>query len=285
MNVMTDPDALIDQPGRVQVIRRAVETAVDGIDPLIGMYQPYVDGLSELPRDGRFLLVGNHSRLGIEGVLIPYIVRKEIGIRVRPLTDRAFAMMPWPLPDLLAACGATVGAAENVRKLAQEGQPIAVFPGGRREITKFDGEEYTLNWADRAGFARLAVEHRYPIVPVAAVGGDDVYRSFTSRDGWWGRLTQGATQMVAGKADMGLPLVHGVGVTMIPRPQRMYLKFGTPIVTDPPTDVAEPRWVGDVRDRVKGAIEADLAELLHLRDNDPFSGLNPLQHCNAVQPR
>lgn len=284
MNVMSDPQTLIDQPARVQVMRRGIEALADGAAPLIDIYNPYVEGSSDLPRDKRFLLVGNHSRIGIEGVLIPYLVRREIGIRVRPLTDRAFASLPWPVPDLLAASGATVGAPDNVQELARNDQPILVFPGGRREVMKFKGEEYTLNWGDRAGFAKLAVDNDYPIVPVASVGGDDIYHSFTSRDGLWGKLTEGVTRLATGKSDMGMPLLHGAGVTLLPRPQRIYLKFGQPIATTRRKGVGEDKWVATVRDQTKDALEAGISELLEIRCGDPYRELNPLAHTKAVRP-
>ncbi|MCW2653506.1 MAG: hypothetical protein JWR32_4482 [Mycobacterium sp.] len=44
-------------------------------------------------------------------------------------------------------------------------------------MPKFKGEEYTLRWQGRSGFARLSLRHNYPIVPVGLVGGDDVYQS------------------------------------------------------------------------------------------------------------
>ncbi|MDT5339221.1 MAG: hypothetical protein QOD90_4726, partial [Mycobacterium sp.] len=189
---MTKPvniDAIIDQPQRVRAWRRVVETIADGITPLVDLYRPYVDGLHGLPRDGRFLLVGNHTQISSEGPLIAYLVRREIGIRVRPLTDRRMGSMRGLNGDIFAACGAVVGAPETARELMRHDEPILVFPGGGREIVKFKGEEYILRWQGRAGFARLAVENDYPIVPVGLVGGDDVYRSLTTREGRWGRLS------------------------------------------------------------------------------------------------
>lgn len=284
MSSMTNPDTLIDQPARVQTLRRAVEFLADNLDPILDTYQPYVDGLSNLPRDGRFLLVGNHTRVGLEGVLIPYVVRREIGIRVRPLTDRMFASMPWPVPDLLAACGAAVGAPDNVGALMCNNEPVAVFPGGRREITKFAGEEYRLLWGDRAGFAALAVANDYPIVPVASVGGDDVYRSVTTRDGRWGRLTEGVTRLVTGKSGMGLPLWRGVGTTLIPSPQRIYLQFGHPITASEAAGITAEERVADVREQTRLSLEAGLAGLLTVRNSDPYRDLNPLHHAAAVRP-
>ncbi len=276
MSVMTDTGSLMDQPGRVRAIRRAVQTVADRIDPLVGLCRPYVEGLDRLPRDGRFLLVGNHTQAGIEGFLIPYLVRREIGRLVRPLTDRAFGNMPPPMADLLAACGATVGAPESARELMQHGEPILVFPGGGREISKFKGEENTLNWEGRAGFARLAVENDYPIVPVALLGGDEIYQSFTTRDGLWGRFSQALAGKLPGKPDTPMPLLHGLGPTLIPQPQRMYVRFGAPI---------RGTQTDELREQTKDALEGALADLIRVRAEDPYRRLNPLAWTAAVRPK
>lgn len=284
MTVMTDTANLMNQPGRIRAIRRVIETVADGAAPLVDLYRPYLDGLEHLPRDGRFLLVGNHTQSGTEGFLIPYVVRRELDTLVRPLTDRAFGKMPGPAADLLAACGATVGAPESARELMRHDQPILVFPGGGREIAKFKGEENTLNWRGRAGFARIAAEHDYPIVPAGLIGGDDVYRSFTTRDGAWGRFSAGLSKRLAGKPDMAMPLLRGIGPTMIPRPQRMYLGFAEPIDTTRPAGVAAEDWAEMVKTRTQESLEAVLAELQEIRAGDPYRELNPLAWRDAVQP-
>lgn len=281
---MTDTANLMNQPRRIRAIRRVVETVADGAAPLVDLYRPYLDGLEHLPRDGRFLLVGNHTQSGTEGFLIPYVVRRELDMLVRPLTDRAFGKMPGPAADLLAACGATVGAPESARELMLHDQPILVFPGGGREIAKFKGEENTLNWRGRAGFARIAAEQSYPIVPAGLIGGDDVYHSFTTRDGTWGRFSAGLSKRLAGKPDMAMPLLRGIGPTMIPRPQRMYLRFAEPIDTTPPTGVAAEDWAEMVKARTQESLEAVLAELQEIRAGDPYRELNPLAWRDAVQP-
>ena len=56
----------------------------------------------------------------------------------------------------------------------RDDQTILVFPGGSREVNKRRGQQYQLLWGQRMGFARLAFEHGYPIVPCAAVGADDM---------------------------------------------------------------------------------------------------------------
>ena len=284
---MTTPanvDAIMNQPPRIRALRRMVEVVADRAVPLIDLYRPYVDGLAHLPADGRFLLVGNHTQFGAEALLIPYFVRRAVGSRVRPLTDRRFGRMGGPVGDLFAAAGAVVGDPETARELMRNDEPILVFPGGGREIPKFKGEEHTLRWEGRAGFARLAVEHDYPIVPAALVGGDDVYRSFTTRDGWWGRVSQGVSERLSGRSDMAVPLICGIGPTLIPRPQRMYLRFATPIATTKPARVSGEKWVATVKQKTRESLEQTLGELVELRATDPYRELNPLTWHRATQP-
>jgi 1-acyl-sn-glycerol-3-phosphate acyltransferase len=277
-------DVIMNQPGRVQALRRMVETIADGAAPLIDLYRPYVDRLHHLPRDGRLLLVGNHTQFGAEGLLIPLLVRRAIGTRVRPLTDKNFGRMGGLPGDLLAAAGAVVGAPETARELMVHDEPILVFPGGGREIAKFKGEEYTLRWQGRTGFARLAVEYSYPIVPVGLVGGDDVYRSMTTREGRWGRLSQSLTERLSGRGDMAMPLMRGIGPTLIPRPQRMYLRFGNPIDTAKPARISEEKWACTVKQNTQQSLEQILADLQEIRGSDPYRELNPLAWRNATMP-
>jgi 1-acyl-sn-glycerol-3-phosphate acyltransferase len=279
-----DIDAIMNQPGRVQAWRRVAETVADGVGPLVDLSRPYVDGLQNLPRDGRFLLVGNHTQGGIEAVLIPYLVRRAIGMRVRPLADRGLGRMRGPAGDLFAACGVVVGAPETARELMRHDEPILVFPGGGREIPKFKGEENTLRWQGRSGFARLSVGNDYPIVPVGLIGGDDMYRSLTTREGRWGRLSQGLTEKLSGRTDMAMPLVHGIGPTLIPRPQRMYLRFAAPIDATKPARVSEEKWVAAVKQNTQESLEQVLADLLAIRNGDPYRELNPLAWRNATRP-
>jgi 1-acyl-sn-glycerol-3-phosphate acyltransferase len=282
--VAVNIDTIINQPRRVRVLRRVVETVGDGLGPLVNLYWPHVDGLQHLPRDGRFLLVGNHTQSSVEALLISYFVRRSIGTRVRPLAVRDMGRMRGPAGDLFAAYGAVVGAPETARELMRHNETILVFPGGGREIAKFKGEEHTLRWQGRSGFARLSVENKYPVVPVGLVGGDDIYQSLTTRGGRWGRLSQELTEKLSGRPDMALPLMRGIGPTLIPRPQRMYLRFAAPIDTTKPARITEEKWVAAVKQNTQESLEQTLADLLVIRSSDPYRELNPLAWRTATQP-
>ena len=81
-----------------------------------------------------------------------------------------------------------------------------------------------------------------------------------------------------------MPLVRGVGPTLIPRPQRMYLAFGQPISTTRPDRTSAVNWLDTVRENTRQSLEGILADLQAVRDHDPFRKLNPLAWPNAVQP-
>jgi 1-acyl-sn-glycerol-3-phosphate acyltransferase len=278
-----DLDAVINHPRRVQLLRGAVEKIHDGVAPFIDLSRPYVSGLEMLPADGRFLLVGNHTQfVGGEVLLIPHFVRRAINVRVRPLADRRFGQQRGFGRDLMTAYGGVVGAPETARELMRHNETILVFPGGGREIAKFKGEEYHLNWNGRSGFARIAVENDYPIVPVGLVGGDDVYKSLIARDSVLGRLSQTISTKLTGRADMAMPLMRGIGPTLIPRPQRMYLLFGEAIDTTKPVRVSAENWVATVRKNTQESLESILTDLLAVRASDPFRELHPSAWSHAV---
>jgi 1-acyl-sn-glycerol-3-phosphate acyltransferase len=256
----------------------------DHVEPLLALSKPYISGLDTLPNDGRFLLVGNHTYAGPETLLIPYAVRRQIGKRVRPLADRQFGHLKGFAAELMAAFGAIVGTPHGARELMHSNEPILVFPGGGREMVKSSDELYSLQWDGRAGFARLAVENNYPIVPVALVGGDDVYKILTTSDGLWGRISTSVGRRLSGRSDATFPLVRGVGPTLVPRPQRMYLRFSPPIDTTQHKTVSSATWVGTVRDRVKTDLESNLSDLLRIRETDPYRHLAPVAWRRAVTP-
>lgn len=274
---------LVNQSKRVQALSKAIFTVADRLHPVVDLCKPYVDGLENLPRDGRFLLVGNHTSFGMaEIVLIPYFVHRELGVRVRGLAERRLASQRGLPGDLLAAAGAVVGNQENGSQLMRHGETLLVFPGGGREMPKFKGEEYQLFWNGRSGFARLAIAHDYPIVPVGLVGGDDVFHSFVERDSAWGRMGRLVSKHVLRQPEVNIPLIHGIGPTLIPRPQRMYLSFGTPIETSKPARMSAAKWEATVKQRTQTALESLLADLQDLRSSDPFRNLNPLGWQSAL---
>lgn len=277
---------LTNQPPRVEALRRAIFTVADGLRDAIDISRIYVDGLENLPADGRFLLVGNHTTAGWpEIVLTPYFVHRHLGVRVRGLADKRVTQVKGLQRDLIEAVGAVPGQPDIGAELMRRDETILVFPGGGRDMLKFKGEEYQLNWEGRSGFARLAIAHDYPIVPVGLVGGDDVFHSLVARNSAWERMTRTLGERMHGLAGVGVPVMRGLGPTFLPRPQRMYLRFGQPISTIRPARMRADKWEAAVKQRTQTALETVLSDLQELRRGDPFRNLNPLRWGAALRPR
>jgi 1-acyl-sn-glycerol-3-phosphate acyltransferase len=244
----------------------AMDRLVSLLEPFRRITQPKFYGIENLPDDGS-LLVGNHTIYGF--LDLPFMmaeVWKRRRIAIRGLGEHAHYAVPvWR--DLLGACGMVRGTRDNVRALMRDHQTILVYPGGAREVNKRRGQQYQLLWGERMGFARLAIEQGYPIVPVAAVGADDMLDVTVDQNTpVYGQLAA-AYEKVMGFPTP--PVVHGVGLTAIPRPERLYFWFGEPVDTTSFADHNDDTAARTIRDETKQAVLAGIQFLRDERDKDP----------------
>ncbi|MBI3784667.1 MAG: acyltransferase family protein [Deltaproteobacteria bacterium] len=242
------------------------------LEPWQWLTSPRFFGEGHVPSRGPFLLVGNHTLMGVLDVPLMVLgLHERRGVLVRSLGDHLHFKVPlWR--DLLTRFGTVDGTRENCEALMRAGEPILVFPGGGREVFKHKGEQYHLIWKSRIGFAALAIKHGYPIVPFAAVGAEECYDILVDSDEMRHSPIGPLLERLVPRADEIPPLVRGIGP--LPRPQRFYFWFGAPIGT--------ARYAGGqddqivcmrLRRRVQRAIEKGIAFLLNERKRDPQSNL------------
>ena len=244
----------------------AMDRLVSLLEPFRRITQPKFYGIENLPDDGS-LLVGNHTIYGF--LDLPFMmaeVWKRRRIAIRGLGEHAHYAVPvWR--DLLGACGMVRGTRDNVRALMRDHQTILVYPGGAREVNKRRGQQYQLLWGERMGFARLAIEQGYPIVPVAAVGVDDMLDVTVDQNTpVYGQLAA-AYEKVMGFPTP--PVVRGIGLTGIPRPERLYFWFDEPIDTTRFAGQDDDTAARTLRDEVERAVLAGIQFLRDERDQDP----------------
>lgn len=237
------------------------------IEPLRKLINPKVYGIDNVPRRGA-LLVGNHTLMGVLDAPLMCAELWERGRIVRSLGDHAHFKVPgWR--GLLTSYGVVRGTRANTAELMRQGELVLVFPGGGREVSKRKGEKYQLVWKNRMGFARLAIQHGYPIVPFASVGSEEALDIVVDADSPLLAPTRMIIEKVLGTPD-ATPVVRGIGLTPIPRPERQYYWFGEPIETTAVSGRhSEETVVRHVRESTKVAIEKGIAFLLDERDNDP----------------
>ena len=250
---------------------RSIDRLVAMAAPLLRVSRPRVYGLENLPADGS-LLVGNHTIYGfLDLPLMMAEIWKRRRLAIRGLGEHAHYAVPvWR--DLLAVGGMVRGTRENVRALMRERQTVLVFPGGSREVNKHRGQEYQLLWRERIGFARLAIEYGYPVVPFAAVGAEEMLDVIVDQTTpIYGDFARIYEKLVGFPTP---PIVRGVGLTPIPRPERLYFWFGEPIDSarfgSRYDDTGAARAL---RDQVKQAVLGGIQLLRDERDQDPNRGL------------
>lgn len=237
--------------------------------------QPQLHGLEHLDPQRPALYVGNHTLYGvIDAPLMVLETYEKTGIYFRSLGDHLHFDIPVWGKQLLRF-GAVPGTPENCTALMQAGEHIIVYPGGAREVMKNKGEEYRLVWKRRTGFARMAMQNGYDIIPFAAIGADDVYDirydSNTFRESLLGKLAKGTGLLdkVWRGGDTFAPLVSGLGGTSLPRPEKMYFMFGERIATrhlQAAWKNPEAQW--QVRHEVEAAIYKQMDELFEIRAKD-----------------
>jgi len=102
---------------------------------------------------------------------------------------------------------------------------VLVFPGGGREVARHRGDHYPLLWRERIGFARLALEFSYTVVPFSMIGVDEMWDVLVDADDPLYAPVRALATRVDVDPELLWPLVRGLGPTPLPRPQRIYGRF------------------------------------------------------------
>jgi 1-acyl-sn-glycerol-3-phosphate acyltransferase len=265
----------LEDGGALPVVRRPPETALAVVRALLAPWRwltgPKFLGLENIPGGEPVLLAGNHT---LEGMLdLPLMVLglwEERQVFAHGMADHIHFQVPgWR--DFLRSFGAVDGTRENCRTLMRARESILIYPGGAREVFKRKGEKYRLLWEGRTGFARLAIEHGYPIVPFAAVGAEECYDILVDAGDLLALPVIGdILRRFVPRVDVLPPLVRGAALSPLPRPERFYFWFGTPIETRPyHAHADDPAAHLAVRERVQRAVEGGIRRLLAERERDP----------------
>lgn len=242
------------------------------LEPWRLLTAPVFHGVEQVPTDRPFLLVGNHTLMGVLDVPLMLLgLYERTGMIVRSLGDHIHFQVPlWR--DLLLRFGTVDGTRENCTALMRAGESILVFPGGAREVFKHKGERYHLVWKNRTGFAALAIKHGYPIVPFSAVGAEECYDILIDSDEMRHSPLGPVLEWLTPRPDEMPPVVAGIGP--LPRPQRFYFRFATPIETRPWSGRAASQAAClELRAEVARAIERGITLLRREQRRDPEATL------------
>lgn len=138
-------------------------------------------GVENIPGEGRGILVGNHS-----GLLPLDAAMMTIGMfdfhhsprRIRYLITDWFFHLPF-FGEWMKKTGQVRGTLVNAEKLLSNEELIGIYPEGIRGVGKPFSDRYRL--IDfHPGFVKLAIATQSPLIPVATIGGDEIFPNFSN---------------------------------------------------------------------------------------------------------
>jgi 1-acyl-sn-glycerol-3-phosphate acyltransferase len=143
------------------------------VRPLVRLaFRPRFEGTENLPSQGPYLLVSNHSGAGnaeIMSLVIFFLQRHEtigpIAAMVHPLSFNA-----WPHGTWMRRLGAIPSTYAAALAALAQGVSVLVMPGGDHEDQRPIWQARRVDFAGRKGFLKIARQAKVPIVPMGISG-------------------------------------------------------------------------------------------------------------------
>lgn len=221
----------------------AVERAVRTTAPLYDRYfRVTAHGVERVPREGRAILVANHSgALPVDGAMLWLDVLRRTGRVPRMVADRMIPSLPF-VGTMFARVGVVSGTRANVRRLLERDELLVIFPEGITGVAKPTEQRYRLqDW--RVGHAELAIRHGAPIIPAAIIGAEES----------WPLVGRATGVHLFGAPYLPIPLGP------VPLPVHYEIYYGAPICFDEGL-ADDPATIAAAAARTRAAVEQLIAE-------------------------
>lgn len=135
------------------------------------MWPASFHGFETLPKHDRFIVVANHSGMGMAELwaLILFWHERGAGRRIAPMAHPGAFKVP-PIAYFLRGLGAVEATRRGAAAARAAGAPLLLFPGGDHEAIRPLWQAHRVDFAGRKGWIRLAREHRLAVVPMCITG-------------------------------------------------------------------------------------------------------------------
>lgn len=140
------------------------------------LFRPWVKGLGHVPQEGAAILASNHLSVS-DSIFMPaqlerqvhFLAKKEYftGTGPRGWLTRKFFEATHQLPMDRAGGKASLDSLRSGLDVLRDGKLLGIYPEGTRSP---DGRLYR----GKLGVAKLALNARVPVVPIAMIGTDKV---------------------------------------------------------------------------------------------------------------
>lgn len=228
-------------------------------------FRTEVGGLEHVPAEGAGLVVGNHSgTVALDALILSTALHDRHPARryLRLLGADLVFRMP-VVSELARKTGGTVACNPDAERLLGNGELVGVFPEGFKGVGKLYADRYKLQRFGRGGFVSAALRTGTPIVPVAIVGGEEIYPMLADL-----KPLARLLKLPYFPVTPTFPWLGPLG--MVPLPSKWLIEFCPPIPTAHLRDSADdPLVVFNLADQVRETIQQTLHKLLERRP-DPF---------------
>jgi 1-acyl-sn-glycerol-3-phosphate acyltransferase len=217
-------------------------------------------GVANVPAHGRAMLVSNHS-----GSLFPFDASMITGaiMKEHPLPRwPRFMVLDWAfaLPFLSAfmrKVGGVPASPHNALRILAGDGLMMVFPEGVKGTGKAFADRYRLQRFGRGGFVEVALRTGSPIVPVAVVGGEEIYPKIAD--------SQLLARAIGAPYVPITPTFPWLGLLgLVPLPSKWRIEFCAPILLDGlgPEAADDRQLVFEISEQVRETIQQKLYENL-----------------------
>jgi 1-acyl-sn-glycerol-3-phosphate acyltransferase len=139
---------------------------------LLAVYRPWVEGAENVPASGPAIIAGNHLTV-VDSLFMPLVIERRVTFLaksdyftergVKGWLKRIFFGGTGNVPIDRSGGKASEAALRTGLKILQRGDLLGIYPEGTRSP---DGRLYR----GRTGVARMALEARAPVIPIAMIG-------------------------------------------------------------------------------------------------------------------
>lgn len=140
------------------------------------IFRPWAEGTENVPKEGAVILASNHLSYA-DWLFMPLVVPRRVtfvakaeyfeGTGVKGWLQRTFFSGTGQVPIDRSSGSAAAGAIKTQLRLLEQGQVCGIYPEGTRS---HDGNLYR----GRTGVARLALEAKVSVIPLAVINTDVV---------------------------------------------------------------------------------------------------------------
>jgi 1-acyl-sn-glycerol-3-phosphate acyltransferase len=223
-----------------------------------------VRNMGNVPEHGPVLLVANHSG----GNMTPDTLLFTLAFYTYFGVERAFyqlahnLVLASPVGQILRRYGTVAASPEHAQTALDAGAALLVYPGGDWEVHRPTWDRNKVDFANRKGFVRLALDAGVPIVPVVSIGGQET-ALFLSHGGRLARALRVDRTLRLKVIPISLALPWGVNVGdllgHIPLPAKITVEVLAPI--DVRAQFGDDPDVGEVYDHVTNLMQETLETL------------------------